>query len=76
MAKQKGGHPALKDPQVAKLHRTMTSAVELVRDLEGRLTPEQLDYLKGSSAGLMFCYSALTGQPTPIQIAIGDSHHD
>lgn len=73
MGKQTGGHPALKDPQIAKLHRTMTSTVELVRDLEDRLTPEQLGYLKASATGLMFNYAALTGGATPIQIIEGDS---
>jgi hypothetical protein len=46
----------------------MRASVELVRDLDSRLTEEQLDYLKGVSAGLMFTYSELTGMPNPIDI--------
>ena len=70
--KKPSGHPAKQDPQIDKLYRTMRSTVELVRDLEDRLTPEQLLYLKGSAAGMMFNYAALTGLPSPIEVVLND----
>lgn len=71
MGKQKGGHPAKQDPAVAKLFRAMRSTTELVRDLDGRLTEEQLMYLKSCSIGLMFTYAELTGLPNPAEVAFG-----
>lgn len=70
--KKTTGHPAKQDPDIDKLYRTMRSTVELVKSLNGRLTPEQLLYLKGAAAGLMFNYAALTGLPSPIEVIEGD----
>lgn len=66
--KKTTGHPAKKDPDIDKLYRAMRDAVELVRDLKPRLSPEQHLYLRGAAAGLMFNYSALTGLPSPIEV--------
>ena len=71
-SKKTTGHPAKADPRIDKLYRTMRSAVELVRDLEGVLPPEQHLYLRASAAGLMFNYAALTGLPSPIEVIEGD----
>lgn len=70
--KKPSGHPAKQDPQIDKLYRTMRSAVELVRDLEDRLTPAQHLYLKAAAAGMMFNYAALTGLPSPIEVVEND----
>lgn len=71
--KKTTGHPAKQDPDIDKLYRTMRSTVELVQSLTGRLTPEQMLYLKASAAGLMFNYAALTGLPSPIEVLERDS---
>lgn len=67
MAKQSGGNPALKnDPTVLKVYRTMRAGVELVDELEGKLTEEQLEWAKSFALGMMLVYSELTGKPSPI----------
>ncbi|UDL14908.1 hypothetical protein PP357_gp61 [Arthrobacter phage Sarge] len=66
-----GGHPAKQDPDVAKLFRTMRSSVELIRDLEGKLTPDRMLELKASALGLMWAYSELAGLPAPDEIIGG-----
>jgi hypothetical protein len=65
------GHPARKDPNIDKLFRAMKANVELVRDLEGRLTEEKHVYLKAAALGLMHAYSELTGLPAPDQVIKG-----
>jgi hypothetical protein len=65
------GHPAKQDADVAKLFRTMKANVELIRDLEGRLSPERMLELKAAALGLMWAYSELAGLPTPDQITGG-----
>lgn len=66
MAQQRrSGHPALQDPDVARLFKTMRSNVELVRDLEGRLSEESFLKLKASALGLMFVYAELANLPAP-----------
>ena len=62
------GHPARKDPDIDKLFRAMKASVELVRDLDGRLTDEKYVYLKAAALGLMHAYSELTGLPAPDQV--------
>lgn len=76
-SKKPAGHPAKQDPAIAKMYRTMRSTVELVQELEDRLDPGQLLYLKASAAGLMFNYAALTGLPSPIEVLTEDKerHH-
>ncbi|AXH44448.1 hypothetical protein PP353_gp72 [Arthrobacter phage Kumotta] len=46
----------------------MKAAVELVRDLEPRLTPDTHLHLRAAALGLMTVYSELTGLPTPTDI--------
>lgn len=72
--KASSGNPAKtqQDPDEVKLYKAMRSTVELVRDLKGRLTPEQILWLEGSSVGLMFAYAELTGLPNPIEVIRGD----
>lgn len=61
------GSPINRDPEVAKLFKAMKSAVELVRDLEGKVTDETHLHLKASALGLMVAYSELTGMPSPYE---------
>lgn len=67
--KQMGGHPANKDPLVAKLTRTTTAAVELTRDLQGRLDPAMHLNLRSSALGLLWTMSAMTGMPSPMEVS-------
>lgn len=69
--KKPGGNPAA-DPDVAKLFRTMRANVELVRDLQGKISPERMTILKASSLGLMFVYSEMTGLPDPVDVVFKD----
>jgi hypothetical protein len=66
-----GGHPAKQDPDVAKAFRTMKMAVEIVRDLEGKLSDDAHLHLRASALGLMFAYAELAGLPAPDQILGG-----
>lgn len=65
MTRKLGGHPAKQDPEIAKLFKTMRANVELVRDLEGRLSDENKTKLQAAALGLMFAYAELTGLPEP-----------
>jgi len=60
------GNPARRDPKIAKLYKTMQSAVELTRDLQSDLSPEHYEWLRASALGLMVAYSDLTGLPSPM----------
>ena len=66
-----GGHPAKQDEATAKLFRTMRNTVELIQDLDGRLTDEAHLNLRASALGLMNTYSSLVGLPAPDQIIGG-----
>jgi hypothetical protein len=68
-----GGHPAKQDPDVAKTFRAMRSAVELVRDLETKLTPEAHLHLKAAALGLMHVYAEQTGMPSPTALIGGNT---
>lgn len=71
-AKRKpGGHPAKQDPNVAQLFRTMRNTVELVKDLDGKLSDDGHLQLKAAALGLMGAYAELTGLPAPNQILGG-----
>ena len=59
------GHPAKQDPATAKLFRTMRAAVELVQELNGRLSAEADVNLRACALGLMHTYSELVGLPKP-----------
>lgn len=65
------GHPAKQDPDVAKTFRAMKSAVELVRDLEGKVSVEGHLNLRAGALALMHTYSELTGLPAPAEILGG-----
>ena len=62
------GHPAKQDPAVARLFRTMRAAVELVQELDGRLSAEADVNLRASALGMMNVYAELAGLPKPVQI--------
>jgi hypothetical protein len=66
-----GGHPAKQDEATAKLFRTMRNTVELIRDLDGRLTDEAMLKLKAAALGTMHAYSELAGLPAPDEIIGG-----
>ncbi|NWL13297.1 hypothetical protein DM793_18695 [Paenarthrobacter nitroguajacolicus] len=68
-----GGHPAKQDPDIAKTFRTMKGAVELVRDLETKLTPEAHLHLKAAALGLMHVYAEQTGMPAPTELIGGNT---
>jgi hypothetical protein len=67
------GHPAKSDPDVDRLFRTMRNTVELVKDLDGKLSPDRMLDLRASALGLMWAYSELTGLPAPNQIPGGNT---
>ena len=62
------GHPAKQDPAVAKLFRTMRATVELVQELNGKLSPDADVNLRAAALGMMTTYAELTGLPAPNQI--------
>lgn len=66
------GHPAKQDPDIARTFRTMRATVELVRDLEPRLTPDTHLHLRAAALGLMHTYAQLTGLPKPTDILQGE----
>jgi len=71
MKRKPGGHPAKQDPHTAKLFRTMRNTVELVQELDGKLTPDTMLQLKAAALGTMWVYSELAGLPAPDQIVGG-----
>lgn len=62
------GHPAKTDPSVDKMFRVMRASVELVKELNGKLTPENDVNLRASALGMMYVYSELTGLPSPSEV--------
>ena len=68
-----GGHPAKQDPDVAKLFRTMRATVELVKDLNGKVSDEADVNLRAAALGLMHTYAELTGLPAPTVILGGNT---
>jgi hypothetical protein len=66
-----GGHPAKADPRVDRLFRTMRATVELVQELDGKLSPDGMLQLKAAALGQMGAYAELTGLPVPNQILGG-----
>ncbi|QOC56440.1 hypothetical protein SEA_PAELLA_119 [Arthrobacter phage Paella] len=71
-SKKKSGHPAKQDKEVARLSKVLEASVELVRDLDGRLSPDAQEKLSLASLGLMVAYFELTGKPSPIQLILTD----
>lgn len=67
-ASKKSGHPAKQDKDIAKLAKVLEASVELVRDLDGRLSPDAQEKLSLASLGLMVAYFELTGKPSPIHL--------
>lgn len=59
------GHP---DPIVRKLHKANEMVVELVRDLQSRLTDEQFLELRAGALGLLITQALLTNKPDPREI--------
>jgi hypothetical protein len=49
----------------------MRNTVELIQDLDGRLTDNRMLELKAAALGLMWAYSELAGLPAPDQIIGG-----
>lgn len=73
MAKRKpAGHPAMQDADVAKTFRAMKATVELVRDLEGRVSAEGHLNLRAGALALMHTYAELAGLPAPTEILGGN----
>ena len=71
MKRKPAGHPAKQDEATAKLFRTMRATVELVRDLDGRLSDDAMLQLKAGALGTMWAYSELVGLPAPDTIIGG-----
>ena len=69
--RKQGGHPARQDDATDRLFRTMRATVELVRELDGRLSPDADVHLRAAALGMMTAYAELTGLPAPIQILGG-----
>lgn len=66
------GHPAKQDAAIAKLFRTMRAAVELVQELDGRLSAEADVNLRASALGMMHVYAEIAGLPKPTEIIKGE----
>lgn len=69
--KRPGGHPAKQDPAVAKLFRTMRATVELVQDLNGKVSPDADVNLRAAALGMMHVYAELVNLPSPAEILEG-----
>lgn len=62
---QQTGHPAKKDPVIARLSKLQVEIVMLTQALEGRLPEETYWNFKGAAFGIMDAYAILTGMPRP-----------
>lgn len=69
---KRSGHPALRDKDIAKLNKVLEASVELVRDLDGRLSPEAQEKLSLASLALMVPYFELTGKQHPFTLIFND----
>lgn len=69
---KKSGHPAKQDPDIARLHKAVEVSVELVRDLDGRLSPMAQELLSCASLGLINAYFELTGKPSVFNLIQSD----
>lgn len=58
---------------MAKLFRTMRATVELVKDLNGKVSDEADVNLRAAALGLMHTYAELTGLPAPTEIIGGNT---
>jgi hypothetical protein len=65
------GHP---DPLVRKLHKTTEAAVELVRDLQGRMTEEQWLELRAGVMGLLITDALFSNMPDPRELTPVPGH--
>lgn len=72
MKRKPSGHPARADPTTDRLFKTMRAAVELVRDLDGKVSDDAHLNLKAAALGLMNAYADATGLPKPEQILGGN----
>lgn len=57
-----------------QLYDVMHGGVELVRDLQGRITEDDYLDLRAGVLGLMNVYSAVTGLPSPADYMKGQLH--
>lgn len=62
---QPQGHPAKKDPVIAKISKLQTELVYLTRDVQRRLTPEQISHWNAAVFGIMDTYAIISGMPRP-----------
>jgi hypothetical protein len=65
------GHP---DPLIRKLHKTTEAAVELVRDLQGRMTEEQWLELRAGVCGLLITDALFSNMPDPRELTPVPGH--
>lgn len=70
--KKISGHPAKQDKDIAKLHKALEASVELVRDLDGRLSADAQEKLSLASLALMVPYFELTGKQHPFTTIFND----
>ena len=64
MTKQPGGNPG-QDSVVRRLFKTMVASVELVRDLEGKVSNERHLELRAAALAHMRAYAEISGLPAP-----------
>lgn len=76
-SKKSQGHPAKRDPLVAKLYKTQVAMVELVRDLQDHpdVPAEHWLWLRAGALSAMLTYSDLTGLPSPMDYIEMDVAH-
>jgi len=65
------GHP---DPLMRKLHKTTEAAVELVRDLQPRLTEAQFLELRSGVLGLLITDALFSNMPDPRELTPVEGH--
>lgn len=75
--KKTQGHPAGKDPVIAKTYRTMRAMVELTRDLKDHpdVPEEHFLWLRAGALSAMLVYSDITGLPSPMDHIEMDAAH-
>jgi hypothetical protein len=62
----------LQDPDVARLRKTVEASVELVRDLDGRLSPRAQELLSCASLAMINALFELTGKPPVFELIQSD----
>lgn len=64
---RKSGNPSRTSSNPERVSKATRDVLELVRDLEGKLSEDTHTHLKASALGLMFALAELTGQPSPYE---------